>query len=285
MQNDKVAQKLREAASVLQAQGGEPFRARAYQRAADTLAGLSIDVATLLREEGTAGLERLPGIGKGIASAIAELVTTGRWSRLDRMRGELDPEALLQTVPGIGPELAARIHDTLHIDTLEGLEAAAYDGSLGSMTGIGPRRLYAIRAALDHMLRRRRAAHPLHDRVRPGVEILLDVDREYLERAARDELPRIAPRRFNPKKEQWLPILHTQRGDWHFTALFSNSALAHTQGRTHDWVVLYYYDGDHEEGQCTVVTEPRGPMAGHRVVRGREQECLASDSPLQEASA
>lgn len=51
--------------------------------------------------------------------------------------------------------------------------------------------------------------------------------------------PRAAPRRFNPKGKAWLPILHTQRGPWHFTALYSNTARAHDLKKTGDWVVLY----------------------------------------------
>jgi putative hydrolase len=46
-------------------------------------------------------------------------------------------------------------------------------------------------------------------------------------------------------------------------------------GRTRDWVVLYFYDEHHREGQHTVVTETRGPLIGNRVVRGREPECQA----------
>jgi hypothetical protein len=69
--------------------------------------------------------------------------------------------------------------------------------------------------------------------------------------------------------------LHTQRGEWHFTVLFSNTAQAHQLERTHDWVVVYFYDDEHAEGQHTVVTETHGPLAGRRVVRGREAECRA----------
>jgi hypothetical protein len=54
--------------------------------------------------------------------------------------------------------------------------------------------------------------------------------------------------------------------------LFSNTERAHRLGRTHDWVVLYYHDGDGTERQCTVVTEFRAPLTGKRVVRGREIE-------------
>ena len=119
----------------------------------------------------------------------------------------------------------------------------------------------------------------------PDVGLLLDVDREYRERAAAGTLPKIAPRRFNPAHDAWLPILHTRRGDWQFTALFSNTARAHELGRTRDWVVLYF-DGDrHAERQRTVVTELRGPLAGRRVVRGREPECSALHEPAVADSA
>jgi hypothetical protein len=185
---------------------------------------------------------------------------------------------LFQTVPGIGPGLAQRIHDELEVDTLEALEAAAHDGRLDGVSGVGKRRAAAIRAALAALLQRaplRRGAGGLARVGEPTVETLLDVDREYREKAARELLPTIAPKRFNPKGEAWLPVLHAHRGDWSFTALFSNTARAHELGRTRDWVVLYFYDGEHVEGQRTVVTEARGRLAGKRVVRGREAECVA----------
>jgi hypothetical protein len=71
----------------------------------------------------------------------------------------------------------------------------------------------------------------------------------------------------------WLPILHTQRGDWHFTALFSNTARAHDLDKTSDWVVLYFHTDHGPEAQRTVVTETSGSLSGRRVVRGREAEC------------
>jgi len=234
---------------------------------------LDRDVREIVEREGPDGLDALPHIGRGIAAAIIEMVATGRWTRLERLRGELDPTKLLQSVPGIGPELAARIHDELGIESLEGLEVAAHDGRLESVDGIGRRRIAGLRASLAAMLgrprpRRREVADG------PSVALVLDVDREYREKAEAGKLPTIAPKRFNPKGEAWLPVLHTQRGEWHFTALYSNTARAHDLGRTRDWVVVYFYDDSHHEDQCTVVTEFRGPLEGKRVVRGREQECI-----------
>ena len=107
----------------------------------------------------------------------------------------------------------------------------------------------------------------------PGVDLLLDIDREYREKGRAGLLPRIAPRRFNPEGKQWLPVLHTRYGPWHFTALFSNTERAHELHRTYDWVMVFYSDGEGDEGQATVVTERRGALTGQRVVRGREPEC------------
>lgn len=273
--NSHVAAKLQEMADLLGQQEANPFRVRAYRNAAAVLERMDQDVAEIFHEKGIEGLKALPGIGAGIATAIGEMIRTGRWSQLERLRGGLDPVRLFQTVPGIGPDLARRIRDELHIDSLPALENAAHDGTLAQVRGIGPRRLMAVRAALASMLGRADRRWRLQGMAQengPDLRTLLTVDRIYRKRAAADELPRIAPRRFNPEGRAWLPVLHTELDGWHFTALFSNSPLAHQLDRTRDWVVIYHYDDHHQEGQCTVVTETRGPLAGKRVVRGREQE-------------
>jgi putative hydrolase len=107
----------------------------------------------------------------------------------------------------------------------------------------------------------------------PSVVELLDVDREYRENVAAGRLQRIAPRRFNPRGESWLPILHTRRGRRRYTALFSNTARAHRAGKTRDWVVLYS-DNGLGENRHTVITAAFGPLRGRRVVAGREAECI-----------
>jgi DNA polymerase (family 10) len=275
--NQLIGDRLREAADLLEQQAANPFRVRAYREAAQTVAALREDLGRIYDGAGVEGLEALPGIGPRIAAAIAEMLRTGRWSQLERMRGTLDAEKLFRAIPGVGAALAQRIHDTLHVDTLEALEVAAHDGRLAGVPGIGPRRAAALRAAVGGMLGRSRLRLREHAGPEPPVAVLLGVDREYREAATAGRLPRIAPRRFNPSGEAWLPILHTERDHWQITALFSNTARAHELGKTRDWVVIYFHTDTQAEGQRTVVTETRGAQANRRVVRGREEECRAYD--------
>jgi hypothetical protein len=201
---------------------------------------------------------------------------TGQLNLLQRLRGETDPERILTTVPTIGDELAHRIHEQLGIETLAELQAAAYDGRLAQVPGFGRKRVRAVRESLAGRLHQRRAApkgKPATGEL-PPVKELLDIDREYRQQAAAGKLPRIAPRQFNPTNEAWLPVLHTERGNAHYTALFSNTARAHQLDMIRDWVVIYRDDQD-GSGQWTVVTSQFGPLRGKRIVRGREAECQA----------
>jgi hypothetical protein len=202
------------------------------------------------------------------------MLRTGRWAQLERIRGVAEPEKLFQSIPGVGPGLAHKIHETLHVDTLAALEIAAHDGRLEQVPGVGLRRAAQLRAALASMLARTRP-RTLRSPTEPGVKLLLDIDSEYRSKAAASSLPTIAPKRFNPEGKAWLPVLHAERGDWQFTALFSNTARAHELDRIHDWVVIYFHTDALPEGQRTVVTESRGDLVGKRVVRGREIECRA----------
>ncbi|RKH39174.1 helix-hairpin-helix domain-containing protein [Corallococcus sicarius] len=278
--NIDIADALERVADLLDTQDAMPFRVAAYRKAAATIAQQPESVAELLATQGEPGVRKLPGVGKSIASSVAEFVRTGRMELLERLEGEVSPEGLLASVPGIGPELAKRIHAELGITTLEALELAAHDGRLERVEGFGPRRAEQVREVLAARLGRNRRerervrTHGPEDGPRPSVALLLRVDADYRRRAEAGELRLIAPKRFNPSGEAWLPVLREQVEGWNLRALFSNTALAHQQKTTHDWVVLYF-DQDDVEGQCTVVTAHGGPLDGRRVVRGRESECLA----------
>lgn len=272
--NADVAARLEEVAQLLQQQDANPYRVEAYRRAAETVRGLPRSVADIYQQEGLQGLDSIPTIGPAIARAIRELVLTGKLPMLERLRGEASGASALASVPGIGRILAQRLHDDLGIETLEELETAAHDGSLAMAGGFGEKRVRGIRDALASRLGRTRRPAAAYTDTRPPVAELLDVDREYREKAAAGRLHHIAPRRFNPGREAWLPVLHTQRGERHYTALFSNTAQAHELGRTRDWVVLYY-DTPNGEQQSTVVTAQQGVLKGKRVVRGRESDSVA----------
>jgi DNA polymerase (family 10) len=277
--NSEIAGILEEIADLLETQDANPFRVRAYRQGARSVQESQKSIADLVRHGGRQALTRLSGIGSGLAGTIEEYVQTGRSSQLDRLRGEVSPADLLRKVPGIGPELSRRISAQLDIHTLEELERAAHDGRLEEVGGFGPKRIEAVQASLAGILSqsaqrrsRQRVSGLDMPEKEPDVATLLDVDKEYRRKAGAGHLRKIAPKRFNPENEAWLPILHAERGPWNFTVLYSNTARAHELNRVYDWVVIYY-DRDGRESQCTVVTETHGPLEGRRVVRGREAEC------------
>lgn len=285
--NEQIADILEQVADRLEAQHANIYRIDAYRAGAAVVRRQEESMQDVALSRGRAALDALPQIGSSLSGAIDEIAHTGRLGLLERLDGRLSPVELFKTVPGIGEELAERIHRELDIDTLEALEVAAHDGRLEEVAGFGPRRLEAVRDILATMLTRSargggrrfdeleragaKVTKPETDEARPDVALLLEVDREYREKAEADELPRIAPQRNNPEGIAWLPILHSYHDGWHFTALFSNTDRAHELGRVRDWVVIYW-ERDGREGQCTVVTEYRGPLTGERVIRGREDE-------------
>lgn len=272
--NGRLAARLDEVADLLEAQGANVFRVRAYRAAARNLRALARPLPEILAAEGRDGLMRLPGIGASLSHSLEQLVRTGRLGLLQHLRGEVGPEHLFATLPGVGPELAHRLHEQLHIETLPELEDAARDGRLARIPGFGAKRLSAVGAALAARHRPpslRTALSPVPPG-QPSVEELLDVDREYREQAKAGRLPCLTPAYQNPTGDAWLPVLHTQRGPRHYTALYSNTARAHALGMTHDWVVI---DRDDRagRGRWTVITARYRPLHGRRIVRGREAEC------------
>ncbi|WP_031433974.1 helix-hairpin-helix domain-containing protein [Methylomarinum vadi] len=274
MNNQEIAEKLKEIGALLEQQGANPFRSNAYLRAANTVAQWPRPMAEIIEQHGFSGLTELPAIGEGIARSIFEYVVTGRMSRLESLKAGHDPIELFEQIPGIGPTLAHRLIEVLHLDTLEALEVAAHNGRLTQVPGFSSKKVELVQAWLSHVLGyRRSSSRPQEAIAEPSVALLLQIDFLYRKKAAAEELPKIAPKRFNPDKEAWLPIMHITRKDWHFTALFSNTPRAHQLKKTDDWVVIFFYDDQHHEGQHTIVTETKGSLLDKRVVRGREDEC------------
>jgi DNA polymerase (family X) len=158
--NAEIADALQRIADLLEIQGENVFRIRAYRNAARTVAELPEGVASLIaRGE---DLTELPGIGDDLAGKITELARTGHVPLLDRLTRRLPGElAEMMRLPGLGPKRVAAVHAKLHIKTLAELKAAAAAGRLHQVPGIGEKTEKAILAALgrvDHEEKRTRLA-------------------------------------------------------------------------------------------------------------------------------
>ncbi|WP_210325104.1 DNA-binding protein [Mesorhizobium silamurunense] len=254
--NLQVAGRLRDYADLLVQQGEGRFRAKAFRWAAVVIATFD----QILLQDGREGLIALPAVGMGIAGAIAEMVSTGRWSQLDRLRGELAPEVLFRSTPGIGARLARRLAAEGQIERLEELEHAVRFGKL-HVKGLGPRRMRMIAAAIAEGL----GVPTLPRRTipaRPPVSQLLQVDRIYRERASAGQLRKIAPKRFNPAGDAWLPILHARHGDC-ISPLCSQTASSRTG-------FIRRPTGSSSTITRTACLVSSGSWLGKRIIRGRE---------------
>ncbi|BCJ73154.1 DNA polymerase/3'-5' exonuclease PolX [Catellatospora sp. IY07-71] len=132
--NEVVAAALQEYADLISITGGDPFRARTYEKAARGVAGHSADVATLDLK----GLAQIPGIGKSTAEKIVELLGTGRMAALEELRAEVPAGVReLMAIPGLGPAKAMTLHRELGIASVDELVAAIEAGRLSGLRGFG----------------------------------------------------------------------------------------------------------------------------------------------------
>lgn len=141
-----IVRRLRETARLLELAGESPFRARAYENAARTLEDAPESPEELL-ESGR--LAELPGIGPGLASAVAELVTSGRLSLAEELEEQI-PRGLLELyeLSGLGSKRIRKLRETLGVTDLQSLEAACRDGRVAPLPGFGPRLQEALLAAI-----------------------------------------------------------------------------------------------------------------------------------------
>jgi DNA polymerase (family 10) len=130
-----VASLLREYAQRTALRGGNPYRAKAYSRAADRLAALAIPLHVLVAED---RLTEIPGVGEAIADIITKLHKTGTHPSLEKLRKEI-PQSVLEmlAVPGLRPEKVLRLYKDLAITSLSELEAAAKDDRIKKAKGLG----------------------------------------------------------------------------------------------------------------------------------------------------
>ena len=137
MENIQIAKTFEEVADLLEIQGANPFRVRAYRNAARTIGTLGTPVETILKHNGHA-LEELPGIGEDLAGKISRMCRTGELPLLAQLTRKT-PESLVTMlrIPGVGPKRAQLIYRKLHVKTLAQLEKAARAGRLSELRGMG----------------------------------------------------------------------------------------------------------------------------------------------------
>ena len=134
--NEAVAGLLREYAELLAITGGDPFRARNYEKAAKAVAGHPADVTTMAES----ALTSIPGVGKSIAAKITEFKRTGTIKAVEEQRAKVPPGVReLTRVPGLGPKRAMQLSRELGIATVSDLEAAVSEGKLRNIAGFGPK--------------------------------------------------------------------------------------------------------------------------------------------------
>lgn len=133
MTNLQIADTFDTIADLLELQGENPFRIRAYRRAALNVRGLAEGLAEVAQR---GALEELPGIGQDLAAKIQEMVTTGRLAYLEELTKRVPQElAVLMTVPGIGPKKARLLYERLHVTSLAHLEQLAKAQKLRDLPG------------------------------------------------------------------------------------------------------------------------------------------------------
>jgi DNA polymerase (family 10) len=137
VQNAEIAAMFDQAAELLEIQGENQFRVRAYRRAARVIEGLPQSVRSLL----SAGrdLSELPGIGKDLAGKIADIVQTGHFALLDTLKMKLPRElGDMVALPGLGPKRVKLLYDKLKVRNLDDLRRVLKTGRLSEVKGFGP---------------------------------------------------------------------------------------------------------------------------------------------------
>ena len=154
MDNQAVAGVLREIGEYIQMEEGLSFRARAYDKAAEIIAGLGEDVLGTYRRGGEAAVLAIPGIGKGIAQTIQELADTGRSAVRDELKKKMPIDlSALSAVEGLGPQKISRLYKELGITDVAKLEEAGVAGRIRALSGFGEKSEQKILKSVEFLKR------------------------------------------------------------------------------------------------------------------------------------
>ena len=150
MNNEAIARRFYQLATLMEIRGDDPFRLRSYRNAAEAIEVWPTQLKQIAEAEGAEGLQGIPGVGKAIAGKVIELMQKGTFDAWERLTAET-PETVLELmeIPGIGPKTAAMLHQRFKVSSLEDLKKFVDGGGLELVDGIGPKTAERIRESLE----------------------------------------------------------------------------------------------------------------------------------------
>ncbi len=169
MQNQRVAEIFNNIAKILEIKQENPFRIRAYQKAAQNIRELSEDIQALVEEE---RLSEIPGIGQDLANKIKEIISTGKLKFYEDLQKTIPPGLLdLLNIPSVGPKTAWNLYKKLNIKTIEDLEKAIENNNLTGLFGIKEKTIQNIKQGIS-LIKRGRERMPLAEAIHTAGEFI-----------------------------------------------------------------------------------------------------------------
>src|SRR6185503_13974164 len=150
MDNKEIARRFYRLAALMEVRGDDPFRLRSYRNAAEAIEVWPTSLKQIAEQDGVAGLQEIPGIGKAIAGKVIDLLNKGTFDAWERLTAET-PETVLDLleIPGIGPKTAALLHQRFKVSSLPDLKTFVASGGLDMVDGIGPKTAERIKESLS----------------------------------------------------------------------------------------------------------------------------------------
>ena len=152
MTNEEIARRFERLAILMQIRGDDPFRVRSYRNAAEIIETWPTPLKRIADEEGVKGLQTLPGVGKAISAKIVEMLERGTFEAWEKLTAET-PETVLDLleVEGVGLKTAATLHQQFKISSLEDLRQFVEGGGLDLLDGVGERTAERIAASVRRL--------------------------------------------------------------------------------------------------------------------------------------
>jgi DNA polymerase (family X) len=150
MTNEEIARRFHRLSALMEIRGDDPFRLRSYRNAAEAIEVWPTPLKEIAANEGVAGLQTIPGVGKAIAGKVMDLLERGTFDAWERLIAET-PETVLDLteIPGIGPKTAALLHERFKVSSIADLKTFVAGGGLDLVDGIGAKTGEKIKEALD----------------------------------------------------------------------------------------------------------------------------------------